>query len=101
MRTSVFVAALMFCGSAFAQGSMAPEVNSAAPAVRVIRVSPSVSVYGTPKEQRQQKQWEAREAVKFNNQVELENLKAYNKRLLEADKAYYKKLAEQRKAGKK
>lgn len=79
---------------AMSQGSMAPEV-------RVIRVSPSVSVYGSTQDIKKQRVYEAREAVKLSNQMQLEELKAYNKRLLEADKAYYKKLAEQRKARKK
>lgn len=94
MRSVILAASLLICGNALAQGSMAPEV-------RVIRVSPSVSVYGTPKEKRQLRQYEAREAIKLNNQLILEDRKAENKRRLEADKAYYKKLAEQRKARKK
>ena len=85
---------LLLTSGASSQGSMAPEV-------RVVRVSPSVSVYGSVHDVKKQRAYEAREAVKLSNQMQLEELKSENKRLLEADKAYYKKLADQRKARKK
>lgn len=95
-RSVILAVSLLVSGDALAgRGSMAQDV-------RVIRVSPSVSMYGTAREIRKQKTWEVREAIKHNNASDLEEQRSDNRRALEADKAYYKKLADQRKArGKK
>lgn len=77
---------------AHAQGSMAPDV-------RVIVVSPSVTIMGLGAQASSGRQQEIqlKETLKHRSDMELEQLKSDNRRALEADKAYYEKLKFQRK----
>lgn len=85
----VAVAAFVVTPAHAGQGSMAPEV-------RVIRVSPSVSFFGS-REERKMKADVTRDYYQHQNDMELEELRGRNDRALEADRAYYKKLEWQRK----
>lgn len=77
---------------AHAGGSMA---NS----VKVIVVSPSVTIMGLDSQAASGRQQEIRlkENMRRSTELELEQLKSDNRRALEADRAYYKKLEFQRK----
>lgn len=78
----------VFCLTpAHAAGSMASDV-------KIIHVSPSISVYGNDKAT----QSRSMEVLKQQGRMELENQRSDNRRALEADKAYYQKLKDQRKA---
>lgn len=68
--------------------------------VKIIRVSPSVSVYGNTREERKMKADVVRDNNRHSNVMELEELRGRNERALEADRAYYRKLADQRKTRK-
>lgn len=77
---------------AHAGGSMAHDV-------KVIVVSPSVTIMGLGAQGDTARQAEVRlkETLKHRSDMELEQLKSDNARALEADRAYYKKLEFQRK----
>lgn len=74
---------------AHAAGSMGIDV-------RVVHVSPSVTIYGT-REERRLKADVARDNNRHQQRLELEQQRSNNARALEADRAYYKKLEAQRK----
>lgn len=71
---------------AHAAGALAQDV-------RIIHVSPSITVYGNDKAVANQRL----ESLKQDGRMELENQRSVNQRALAADKAYYEKLKDQRK----
>ncbi len=78
--------AVFYVTPAHSAGSMASDV-------RIIRVSPSVSVYGNDKAADSRRL----ETLKQQGRMDLENQRSANERALAADKAYYEKLKDQRK----
>lgn len=90
----IVLAVLLMASPAWAGGSMASDV-------RIIRVSPSITSYGSIRDMQKRQDFQAREDIKLQGRMALEEQKFQHKRQLEADRAYYKKLAQQKKAGKK
>jgi hypothetical protein len=85
-------AATFYVTPVFAQGSMAPEVR-----VIVVNPSPSIVRLGQAASDAKTREFRAREQIKQNHRLQLEEQKFLHRRMLEADKAYYKKLTDQRK----
>jgi hypothetical protein len=93
----VVAAGVTFAAAYVVTPADAREVGSMNHEARVIQVSPSISIYGSRKEEGKVRGQIMRDNNRHANDMELENLRSLNRRALEADRAYYKKLEFQRK----